>query len=182
MRRLRTPIARGSRRNESGFTLIETVITAATLSLVVLAILALSDTTAKLAPQDQERAHAIRDAQVGLHRMTRELRQAYTINSNTSTSMDVMVLVSGTATQVSYDCAAAHPTDTNLRRCVRTAGGSTSVVIDRVLPGTVFTYDAYSPPRYVQARIEVPAKGDLNEGHKHSIVLDDGFYMRNVGV
>jgi Tfp pilus assembly protein PilW len=181
MRRLRTPIGRGCRGSESGFTLIETVITAATLSLVVLAILALADTTAKLAPQDQERAHAIREAQVGLHQMTRELRQAYTITANSTTSMTVDVLVSGVATTVSYDCAAPHPTDANLRRCVRTAGGSSSVVIDRVLPGTVFTYDAFSPPRYVQARIEVPAKGDRAKGHKHSIVLDDGFYMRNVG-
>jgi prepilin-type N-terminal cleavage/methylation domain-containing protein len=167
---------------ERGFTLLEVVITATILAFIVFAILAISDNTTKHAVQDQERAHVIREAQVGLHRMTRELRQAYTINSNTATAMNVQVLVNGTGTQVSYDCGVVHPDDSSLRRCVRTVGADSVVVIDRINPGTVFTYDTYSPPRYVQSRVSVPAKGERVSGHPSSVVLDDGFYMRNLDV
>ena len=171
------------RDQQAGFTLIEVTITAALLSFIVLAILAISDNTTKHAVQDQERAHVIREAQVGLHRMTRELRQAYTINSNTATSMSVQVLVGGVGTTVVYNCGVVHPTDASLRRCTRTVGVDTVVVVDRIKPGTVFTYDGFSPPRYVQARVSVPAKGErTTSGHAFSIVLDDGFYMRNLDV
>jgi prepilin-type N-terminal cleavage/methylation domain-containing protein len=167
---------------ERGFTLIELMITAALLAFILFAILAISDTTTKHAVRDQERAHVIREAQVGLHRMTRELRQAYTINSSSATAMNVQVLVNGTATTVSYDCSVIHPTDSSLRRCVRTVGVDSVVVVDRMKPGTVFTYDGNSPPRYVQARVSVPAKGERVGGHPHYVVLDDGFYMRNLDV
>jgi type II secretory pathway component PulJ len=167
---------------EHGFTLIELMITATMLAFIVVAILAISDNTTKHAVRDQERAHVIREAQVGLHRMTRELRQAYAINSSSATSMNVQVLVNGTATQVAYDCSVVHPTDSSLRRCMRTVGTQSVLVVDRVKPGTIFTYDGNSPPRYVQARIAIPAKGERVKGHEHTVVLDDGFYMRNLDV
>jgi hypothetical protein len=33
---------------------------------------------------------------------------------------------------------------------------------------------------YVTALVEVAAKGDLQNGYDHKVVLDDGFYMRNI--
>jgi prepilin-type N-terminal cleavage/methylation domain-containing protein len=176
------------RRQEAGFTLIELMISASILAVVLLAILALLDTSARIAPQDQERAHAIEESQAGLYRMTRELRQAHEVVSGDADTITVRVLPRGATTPitVTWECAAAHPTDSTMRRCTRTTGaGATEVVIDRVVNGTarpVFVYDAApTAARYVRASVIVPARGDRKAalGHKHEIVLADGFYMRN---
>ncbi len=37
-------------------------------------------------------------------------------------------------------------------------------------------------PSYVTVRIEVPAAGERREGYSNSVVLEDGFYARNVPV
>jgi hypothetical protein len=51
-------------------------------------------------------------------------------------------------------------------------------VIDRVLNGAaVFSL---TPPDYVGAIVEVAARGGLEDGHDHRIILQDGFYMRNL--
>ena len=171
---------------EGGFTLIEVMISASILAVVLLAILALLDTSARIAPQDQERGHAIQESQTGLYRMTRELRQAHQVVSGDADTLVVRVLPRGSATEVTvtWDCGTAHPTDPGLRRCTRTVGGSQEVVIDRVVNGTraVFEYDAApTAARYVRASVIVPSRGErvAAAGHRHEIVLYDGFYMRN---
>jgi prepilin-type N-terminal cleavage/methylation domain-containing protein len=170
-------------RRESGFTLLEVTITAALLGIVIVAILAIADTGQNLAPKDRERAHAIRDAQTGLHEMTRELRQAQQVLAADSSSMTVRVLVDGATTEVTYSCDEPHPSVSEYTRCVRTGGG-TRMVVDRVQNGdSVFEYTRNATSgsiTYVRAKVEVPATGDLKEGHRHDVVLDDGFYMRNI--
>jgi Tfp pilus assembly protein PilX len=156
-------------REEGGWSLIELMLTCVLLIIVMGGTLSLLDTSAKIAPQEQERANAIRDAQVGLARMTRELRQATQVISATASTVSVKVPVAGVSQTVTYTCTDA---------CRRTQGSSTEVVIARVLNGsTVFTFDGGN---YFEARIEVPAKGERAEGLRHDIVLDDGFYLRNV--
>ncbi len=173
-------------RREAGFTLLEVTITAALLGIVIVAILAVADTGQDLAPKDQQRAHAIRDAQTGLHEMTRELRQARQVRSAGPSSLSVRVLVGGALTDVTYRCDQPHPTAPTYTRCVRSAGGASRMVIDRVLNGgSVFEYTRSSRSgviTYVRAKLEVPAKGDLKDGHPHRVVLDDGFYMRNLNL
>jgi hypothetical protein len=39
---------------------------------------------------------------------------------------------------------------------------------------------ALAAPDYVGAKVEVAARGDLKNGYEHRIVLEDGFYMRNL--
>ena len=171
-------------RRESGFTLLEVTITAALLGIVVVAILAIADTGQNIAPKDQERAHVIRDAQTGLHQMTRELRQARQVR--TAQPGSVTVRVGSALTEVTYNCLQARPGTAGQTQCVRTSGGSSRMVIDRVLNGgSVFEYRRSTRSgviTYVRAKVEVPAKGDLKEGHKHKVVLDDGFYMRNLNL
>jgi prepilin-type N-terminal cleavage/methylation domain-containing protein len=194
MTRAGTPAAflRRVRAQQSGFTLIELLVVTGALTFVLAAILSLAETSEKLAPQDQERAHVIREAQIGLHRMTRELRQAHAINSSTGYSIDFNVGKTGSSKRVVYDCGQAHPTQSTWRRCLRWevgAGGTTSpleVIVDRVLNTqagagpAVFTYQVKDGRIvYATAHVEVPAKGDLQSGHKHRVVLDDGVYMRN---
>jgi hypothetical protein len=176
------------RRGESGYALIELLVVASLLTVVLGAILVLAETTQRIAPRENERAAVIREAQVGLHRMTRELRQTYAAPHVSSASrMEASVLVNGVATRVSYECDTPHPSDSDYTRCVRylvatdgtKSGGE--VVIDRVVNGSnVFTYTPNATdPTYVQAKVEVAARGDLQEGYDYSVALDDGFYMRN---
>ena len=129
-----------------------------------------------MAPKETERAHVIREAQVGMHRMTRELRHAYQNVSVTGSTVQADVL---SQDGVSYDCNQPHPTNPAYTRCLRYVGGAGGeVVVDRVLNGdAVFTL---TPPDYVRAVVEVNAGGDLKNGYDHPIPLEDGFYMRNL--
>lgn len=173
-------------RCQSGFTLLELVASSALLGLVITSILAFADVGQKLTPKDQERAHVIREAQTGLHSMTRELRQARQIRSARGDSITVRVLSGGTLVDVTYSCTTPHPTAPGYTRCYRSGDGPSRMVIDRVLNGSsVFEYTRSSRSgviTWVRAKVEVPAKGDLKEGYKHKVVLDDGFYMRNLNL
>ena len=180
-------VSRNAARDESGFSLIELLVAATLMVVVFGAALALFDTTARIAPKDQERAHAIRDAQVGLHRMTRELRQADAVYAATATLVDVQLTIGGVSTRVVYDC--------NRPRCVRRAGAGTGppagqgeLVLERLRNGTsqepVFRYSPPGalPPNSVDVSVIVPASGDRGDGHRHSVVLEDGLALRNVNL
>jgi hypothetical protein len=176
--------AANPRPGEGGYALVELLVVASLLVVVLGAILALGETTQRIAPKESERAHVIRESQVGLHRMTRELRHAFQAPTVSGSTMQADVLVANGATRtVRYDCDEAHPTDAAYTRCLRQvlSGGTWSageVVIDQVLNGTaVFSL---TPPDYVGATVEVAARGGLKDGHDHRIILQDGFYMRNL--
>jgi len=174
-------------RDQSGFTLVETRFVAATLAVILMAILNVSDTSQKLMPKDQERANVIDEAKTGLHGMTRELRQATAVHATSATTMEVDAPFRGVSTRISYRCDQPHPTNRSWRRCMRVQGSSSRMVIDRVINGDapVFTYTT-DPQNgritYVDVKVEVPAAGDRKDGHKHKVILDDGFYMRNQDV
>jgi len=165
----------------------------AVFTFVLSAIFGLLDSAAQQAPKDQERAVAIREAQAGLQRMTRELRQAYKVLDAGPKSMYVVI---GRATppdiHVRYDCDVPYPGNSAYRRCVRwwAPVGQVlrtdlpgEVVIDRGLSAVSFSY---SPgplnPTYVKVHIEVPQKGERAGGFQSNLVLDDGFYLRNTDV
>jgi prepilin-type N-terminal cleavage/methylation domain-containing protein len=195
-------------QEERGMTLPEVLVSIVIFSVVLLAILGLNDTATKIVPKDTERGLAIREAQSGLDRMVRELRQAYRVVGTSPSSMQVQVRLkrddpstptveTHVSRTVEYDCGVGQS-----GRCMRReapigqalpAGGE--MVIDRILNSDydladpndrpVFGYDE-SPnpiqPTYVTVRIEVPAKGERAQGHKHTIVLEDGFHLRNLVV
>jgi Tfp pilus assembly protein PilW len=188
-------MAPAERSGEAGYSLIELMVVASLLVVVLGAILGLAETTQRIAPRETERAHVLREAQVGLHRMTRELRQAYgsapTMTGATSVAGNLVGPVfqatvlgtGGTTRTVSYECNHVHPTNSAWRQCRRyTIVGMTKsggeVVVDRVLNGaSVFTFTS---PDYVRAAVEVAAAGDRRDGYTHRVVLDDGFYVRNL--
>jgi Tfp pilus assembly protein PilV len=177
-------------RSERGLTLAELLIGLVTFSFVLFALMSLLDAAVKSAPRDQERANVIREGESGLHRMTRELRQANKVWTPGKTQIYVNI---GANKHVLYDCDVAHPKVSTQRRCVRweaaignelpiDQGGQ--VVVDRRLPGDVFTY---SPnlvnPTYVKVHIKVPEAGDrTKDGFKTTLDLNDGFYLRNTDV
>jgi type II secretory pathway pseudopilin PulG len=182
------------RREESGFTLVELLVAAGLLLIVVGAVLALLDSSSSIAARDQERTHAIGEAQAGVHRMTKELRQAFSIVSSSPYVFEVHVVKNGADHDVTYDCSGTSSAGPPLGQCVRyeTAGSgqtAASTVVDRLInkPGSgrppVFTYttNGSGHTTYATVHVEVPSKGERAAGYAYSVVVDDGFYMRNLG-
>lgn len=170
-------------------TLIEMLIAMLISTFVLAALLGLLDAAGQAAPRDQERALAIRDGQSGVHRMTRELRQANKVWTPGRTQIYVNI---GDDTHVLYDCDAVHPDDSGQRRCLRWAAAVGSelplddpgeVVVERRMPGDVFTYQPnLINPTYVKVHIAVPQSGERPDGYDANLVLEDGFYLRNTDV
>jgi type II secretory pathway pseudopilin PulG len=171
------------RGGEGGYALTELLVVSSLLVIVLGAVLTLGETSQRIAPRESERAHAIREAQVGLHRMTRELRHAYQTPTVTASTIEATVTDGGVARTVRYDCNVTSLSNPDYKACMRyvvvggTPGGG-ELVIDRVLNGSaVFTLTGTN---YVRALVEVAASGDLEDGYDHRVVLDDGIYMRNI--
>jgi hypothetical protein len=170
-----------------------------TFAFVISAVLALLETTTRVAPSDQERSLSIREAQSGLSRMVRELRQAYRVVGTSPSSMRVLVRLkkddpSTTAVEshsnwlVEYDCGVGVS-----EKCVRKQArpgelpaASGPVVIERVTnpaDAPVFSFESDTDsvkPVYVKVRVEVPASGERSRGYSHKVVLEDGFFARNL--
>lgn len=176
-------------RSERGFTLAEVLLGMVTFSFVLMGLMGLLDAAVKTAPRDQERADAIREGQNGLHIMTRELRQANKVWTPGRTQIYVNI---GDDKHVLYDCDVVNPDNSAERRCVRweAAIGAElpldqpgEVVVDRRLPGDVFTYEPnLVNPTYVKVHLQVPQAGDRSDGYHADLGLDDGFYLRNTDV
>jgi Tfp pilus assembly protein PilX len=187
-------------RGEAGYALTELLMVSALLVIVLGAILALGETTQRITPSDTERAHVIREAQVGLHAMTRQLRQAADMEvppheAPTAATIDATMR---DGARYSFECDEPHPTQAGYNRCVRfpvdAAGvkqtGQGRVLIDRVLNGPagtgathpIFRYETNVAGivTYLHVEIHVPAKGDRPDGHDYDVVLEDGVYMRNL--
>jgi type II secretory pathway pseudopilin PulG len=175
-------------REEQGFTLVEQLVVCAGLAVILSAILGLSEIATKQGPRDRERVHAVADAQVGLDKMTRELRRAYAITVNPF-SVTASMVKNGASVTVTYDCSGAAVD--GLRKCVRSQSGvaGTTVAISRVANADarpVFTAQQRADAAganwttYVKALVEVPMRGELKYGRNNRVVLEDGFYLRNV--
>ena len=173
--------------------LAEVLVTLVTFTFVMGAILSLVETLGQQAPKDEERALALREAQAGMHRMTRELRQAYKVLDAQPKSMYVLVARSTPPDMhVKYDCDVLDPANTSYRRCVRWAAPvgqelplsePGEIVIERGLSEVNFGYSPSAlSPTYVTVHIKVPQKGERTTGYKSNFVLDDGFYLRNTDV
>jgi len=179
-------------RREDGFTLIELLVAMAAMLVVAGGAMTVLVSLQRNAADDVERAHAIREAEQGLLRMTKDLREAYAVTNRSVDGNEITVSarIQGTNYSIRYNCAAAHPTLTGVQQCVRTATtGSTTrtdVVVERLLNAAastpagerVFQYPN-GRPSYVRVRIAVPARGRRTQGYDHQVVLDDGIYMRN---
>jgi type II secretory pathway pseudopilin PulG len=185
---------------QAGYALTELLLVTSLLAIVLGAILALGETTQRIAPRDSERAHVIREAQVGLHAMTRQLRQAadMTVPPHAEATASTLDVTLRDGTRYSFECNVAHPTEAGYNRCVRYPFDASGVkqtdqgilLIDRVLNGPagseatnpIFEYETNVADivTYVRVQIVVPAKGELRRGHDYEVVLEDGVYMRNL--
>jgi type II secretory pathway component PulJ len=173
-------------RREDGFTLVELLVAMASMLIVAGGAMTVLVSLQRNAANDVERAHAIREAEQGLLRMTKDLREAYAVVDRSADEITVDARIQGVNNRIRYNCAAPHPTLANVYQCVReaTAGGTTrrAVVVERVLKSAAEPVFRYRPPTYVRVRIAVPARGERTQGYGHQVVLDDGIYMRNCDV
>jgi type II secretory pathway pseudopilin PulG len=181
-------------RDEAGFTLVELLLAMVMLTGVMTALVQVFTTSGPVAGRDQSRALGIMDAQVGLAAMTRDLRQAQTINSATSTAVDFTATINGVTQRIVYDCAGTQA-GTTYKQCVRassttlTAAPSLTnakLVMQRLVNGTtpVFTYTpSSSAPTYIAVHIEVPRDGGYKDqgGYSDNISYDGGVYLPNRG-
>ena len=183
-------MAQRFRADEAGYSLVELMIVASMLVVVLGAVLSLGEAVQRSTPKDLERAHSIRNTQVGLNRMTRELRQSHALVSHTDYVIEVKTWFAGQERQVRYDCSASEPGETGMNRCIREEVGSSASypVISRILngpssgsPSPVFTYTTNPAGEiaYVKVAVEASTKGHLKQGFTHRAAFHDGFYMRN---
>jgi prepilin-type N-terminal cleavage/methylation domain-containing protein len=193
--------------SDSGFTLIEVLVVAAILPLVLIATLGPFEFAQKQTPKNVEYTTAVSSASTGLQTMMREIRQGYRIDATTPNSIDFNAVINSKDLEIFYSCNIAYPTNTGnthaaeYRRCKRVSAATGTplpsiatgaVVIDRLLDGTsekpVFTFKNSSGisdpthPTYVEARIRVPARGELNSGLNHAIELSNGTALPNLAL
>ena len=184
-------------REQAGVTLVELLVVMTMLTIVLAALVRPLFATTDVASRDQARSTAVMDAQAGLYRMTKEVRQAQTIYSATSTSLDFSVRTGGATQRVLYDCG-SQPSGSSYRQCLRAVSANLAqapsssngaAVIARVLNGTtsdpsdpVFTYTpSSSAPTYVAIHLVVPSSAGQKPGYSYRVVLDDGAYLPNQG-
>ena len=186
-------------RDEAGFTLVELLLAMVILTGVMTALVQIFTTTGPVAGRDQSRALGIMDAQAGIARVTRDLRQAQTINSATSTAIDFNATIDGVTQRILYDCSMYESGTTTSKQCVRAESSNLSVapsasagapVITRVINGTAadtsaaFTYSPNaSDPTFVSVHIVVPRDGGYEDqgGYANNISFDGGVYLPNRG-
>jgi hypothetical protein len=164
--------------------------------VLVSAILAVLEGGQRVQARDSEWAISIQEGRVGLQRMAREIRQAYSVKGATPSSIDFLITFGGQNYEVYYECDVAEP-KTGYDECVRLAAtvgkalpslSSGQVYVQHVINNTtgdpsdpVFSYspDAISP-NFVTLKTVLPASGSLpaGTGLKHNIVLSSGAYIR----
>jgi hypothetical protein len=193
-REKRSPAAR---RGEAGYALTELLLVSSLLVIVLGAILMLGEASQRIAPRETERAMVIRESQVGMDRMTRELREAHNVVSPAAgasgAAFDAWVATPSGERRVSYECNSTHPTEpATFTQCVRydvAANGTKSnpqVVVNWVLNGKagstlpVFVRGSAPTTDYVKTTVEVGARGERKTGYSSKVLLEDGFYMRNL--
>src|SRR4051794_38145912 len=123
------------RRNERAFTLIELTIVVAILLLVVASILTQLTSAQRSEVFAADRGAAIDETRVSMARMTKDLRQATTIDPTSSaTQVGMTTYVKGTLSPVTYTISG--------NNLLRTVGSHPAELLQKDLASTsIFTYE-----------------------------------------
>ncbi len=171
--------------SQSGFTLVELLVAMPLALLLMFAALDFSDLTVRNQQATTNRAQAITQAQVGLERMTREIRDAADFRLLTSQVVEVDTYVRPPAGSpsgysqnlklVRYDC-----TRSQCRRYEGPPGGPLSSA-STVLFTDVANADVFNPapsfvnPNYIAVKVQISILRQRNP-----ITLTDGVVLPNV--
>jgi prepilin-type N-terminal cleavage/methylation domain-containing protein len=171
------PFRRGL-TDQSGFTLVELLVAMPIALIVVFAVLLVLDTAVPSELRTRERAQALRDQEVGLERMTRELREAtsFTFLTSQKVEFDLHIRSAGGLRKIQYDCSSGD-------HCLRLegpVGGPLSATGTRIVDALV-NPDVFEPePDFVNPRyVGVVARVRLSDGRR-PITLRDGVDLRNL--
>jgi prepilin-type N-terminal cleavage/methylation domain-containing protein len=173
------------RSEQSGFSLIELLVVMPLALLIMFVALSASDTAGRSQSASTERAQAITQAQVGLERMVREIRQAASFKLLTSQVVEVETFVrspdgtqaggyAGGLRLVRYDC-----TQKECRRYEGPRGGPLGATATRLFTD-VINADVFSPqpnflnPTSLGVKVEIAVQGQTRP-----ITVTDGVDLRN---
>jgi Tfp pilus assembly protein PilW len=158
---------------ESGVSLTELLVSISVGVLVVFGAFQFNDTAGRSQAATSARAEALQQAQTGLERMTRDLRQAATVTVPTSESIEMSTYVKSPTAAASlqtvrYVCASG--------TCTRLAGAATTgpAVVTSVRNADVFDPEPALDPRYVGIKLRVGVTGATQ-----TLMLRDGVEIRN---
>jgi len=155
-----------------GFTLVETVITAALLLVVVAAMLTLFAGIQRSAARQASRSETTDQVRVAMDRMIKDIRQATAINPGaTGDYLDIQTYVDGVERNVIYDA-------TGLNLLTRTVEGNTVTLLERMTITTVFLYtpDAVNPS---VVSVTIAAKPETFSIDEAEITLTSEARLRN---
>jgi type II secretory pathway pseudopilin PulG len=175
------------RADEGGWTLIEMLV-ATVAGIALLSVATMTFTTGlKSQPRLTERANDVQQARTTVERITRELRQGWSVPTASPAQLSILTYVqsatcggatsnSSRACRVTYTCSSAS--------CSRveanpdgTSAGAAETVASRFTGPNVFTYSPSSADAdYVGVRISYPAGPG-----EDAITLEDGVALRNPG-
>ena len=164
-------------QDQSGFTLVELLV-AMPIALIVLSMAMLSIAFAVRSERSaREHSEALRAQQVGLERMTRELREAtsFTFLDSQRVEFTAWSRPANGLRRIGYDC-------TSGTSCIREEGpiggalGGARVIVDALVNPDVFQPQPdFVNPRYVGIVAKVRIAQD-----RRQIILRDGVELRNL--
>lgn len=178
-----TPSLAGRLRAQAGFSLVEQLVALGIFAIVVGVTLTALDSLMRAAPADQEWSHTVASTQVGIYRMTRELRQAVNVTLVTPYVASADVVIAGATQHVLYQCDLSSS-------CTRTsttapaappARGPGGVTLINNLQNYALGTPVFASPasKYYQVTVIVRSAGALTTAHTHNVTLSDGVYARN---
>ncbi len=176
---------------EGGFTLVEVLVASSAALILLTATMALLDSSTRIQAGDTEWALTLEQDRGGLSRMVREIRGATKVEEANANSIVFLAPIAGKSWTIKYECAVAQA-GTSYNECVRLAAeegkalpSSGPRVVSAILNGSeVFSYSPNSTsPTLATVKLELPARGTLKQaagGLKHTVVLEDAAFMRNL--
>lgn len=133
-------------RDDRGFTIIELVIASALFFIILLAVLSTVDTGTKSERISQARQEALVGLRQAMTQITKELRQATSVDADPTKSnasrLDIQTLIGGVQHHVVYDVVGTAP-NAVLRRSLD--GGAPQQLADRVVAPQAFCYQFDEP-------------------------------------
>lgn len=169
----RSPRTSAADGGDGGFTLVELLITVGLLMLILGVIFASLEQVVTAEAYSSDRSASLDSMRLTLNRMTRELRQASSVDDTTSTAshLEFDTYVQGTSQRVVYDASG-----TTLTRKV---GPGNAVPVQTGLASTsLFTYVSAPPvpgAQWVQIYLQVRPK----RSPETILVLDSEVNLRN---
>lgn len=181
------PAATGS---QSGFTIVEVLISTALALVVFAAVMAILATSQRVQARDTELALTMQEGRAGLARMARDVRAATSVEEAKASAIVFWGTFSGAKWKIKYDCSVSE-SGTTYKQCVRYAAKESSTlpstgtpIVREVQNGSeVFAYAPNTTaPTVVTEKVELPSTGSLkmSGANTHSIVLENASFLRNL--